>query len=304
MKRKLPPLNTLVTFEAASRLQSFKEAGEELNITSSAVSHQIRKLETWLGLKLFERSTRSIDLTDTGRRLFYETSEMLEQLEKITQNEIARFKNNTEITLQTTDTIAARWLIPRLSSFHQSHPKITVKVITYEYLEPFRPHEADIGILLGKVGLQQANATLLFEETIFPVCRPGLIKKQSWLQNSCFNTATLIHDDNLGVTWDEWFHAAISEIGKYPDPISQDGPHFNHSHLAINAAEQGNGIVLAAKPLVVDAILANRLDAPFQTTISSEFSYYLVSLKNLVKTPQCEILCNWLQAQSSVENEQ
>ena len=297
MKRNLPPMNSWVTFEAAARLQSFKAGGEELNITSSAVSHQIRRLEDWLGFKLFERSIRAIALTGAGRRYFNGVTSLLKRLEKITQNETTRLQNKTVITLQTTDSIATRWLIPRLPEIHRSNPELTVKIITNEFHEPFRSQEADIGILTGKGKWQQAYAQLLFKETIFPVCHPGLFQDQPPFDASDFNNVSLIHDDNLGITWDEWFHAALSEIGIFPRLSSPGGLHYNHSHLSISAAEQGSGIALAYEPLVRDAISDNRLMAPFETTVVSEFGYYLVIPNNSEKTSHCETFCNWLLAQ-------
>lgn len=126
-------------------------------------SHQIRRLEDWLGFKLFERSTRAIALTGAGRRYFNGVTSLLKRLEKITQNETTRLQNKTVITLQTTDSIATRWLIPRLPEIHRSNPELTVKIITNEFHEPFRSQEADIGILIGKGEWQQAYAQLLFK---------------------------------------------------------------------------------------------------------------------------------------------
>ena len=219
---------------------------------------------------------------------------LLKRLEKVTQNETTRLQNKTVITLQTTDSIATRWLIPRLPEFHRSNPESTVKIITYEFHEPFRSQEADIGILVGKNECQKAYMQLLFREIIFPVCHPKIFQHQPPFDASDFNNVTLIHDDNLGVTWDEWFHSARSEIGELPRLNSPGGIHYNHSHLAISAAEQSSGIALAAEFLVRDAISANRLMAPFESTIGSEFEYYLVRSNNPEKTLHCETLCNWL----------
>ncbi len=147
MRRRLPPLNAIVAFESAARNKSFKKAGDELCVTSSAISHQVRFLEDWLGLKLFERSTRAIELTDSGIRYILELGSLLDRLEKFSNSEIDRRKNKTIITIQTTDSFASRWLIPGLSEFEALHPGIVIKIVTYDFRDSLRSSEADLGIL-------------------------------------------------------------------------------------------------------------------------------------------------------------
>ena len=116
-------------------------------MTSSAISHQVRALEDWLGLKLFERSTRTVELTDFGIRYSLELGALLGRLEKISHTEPGQRKNNKVITIQTTDSFASRWLLPRLPEFESLHPDITIKIVTYDFRDGLRSSEADVGIL-------------------------------------------------------------------------------------------------------------------------------------------------------------
>ncbi len=216
MKRKLPPLNAVVAFEAAARNKSFRKAGEELCVTSSAISHQVRALEDWLGIKLFERSTRAIALTDFGLRYMLKLGPLLAQLAKISNAATGQHKKI--ITIQTTDSFASRWLLPRLPEFEALHPGITIKIVTYDFRDGLRADEADLGILFVTAespGAASSNdrLRLLFPEEIFPVCSPKIVQNLKSIRVGDLANFTLIHDDNVGVSWQDWIVAAS---GKSP----------------------------------------------------------------------------------------
>jgi len=181
-------LSAAVAFEAAARLGSFKEAGAELCVTPSAISHQVRVLEDYLGVKLFERSARSVELTDFGVRYRLELGALLDRLEQSSTGEFDRDRRETQtrITVQTTDSFASRWLIPRLSEFEALHADVTVKVVTRDFRDGLRSSEADLGLLFiaeTESGAAANNdARLLFAEEIFPVCSPG--SYNAWMQSA------------------------------------------------------------------------------------------------------------------------
>ncbi|MDD9873933.1 MAG: LysR family transcriptional regulator, partial [Gammaproteobacteria bacterium] len=258
MKRDLPPLNAVVAFEAAARRGSFRKAGDELCVTPSAISHQVRALEDWLGVKLFERSVRAVQLTDFGVRYRLELSKLLDRLEKSSTGETDRRKTRQRITLQTTDSFASRWLVPRLPEFQRLRADVTVKIVTRDFRDGLRASEADLGLLFiaeKKPGAAANNhdARLLFAEEIFPVCSPGLTQGVETVGVADLSNFTLIHDDNVGVSWQDWISAAAGGQTDAANIKATDGPRYNHAHLALKAAELGNGLVLARNVLAGDA---------------------------------------------------
>ena len=303
MKRRLPPLNAVVAFEAAARLKSFKAAGASLLVTPSAISHQVRGLEDWLGAKLFERGIRNIRLTEAGERYVSEVTRLLDELEAVTRVERERVKQTYILRLQTTDSFANRWLVARLQKFQQDHPEITPQIITYDFLEDFRASEVDIGVLFGRGNWRNGAARLLLEETIFPVCSPELLKDLRCDSGIALSRCALICDDNLGASWENWFGAAKQEV--QPDTVAavRFGPRFNHSHLALKAAELGDGMALASKPLVLDALAEGKLVTPFDTELPTGYGYYLVRPQNGDLPECCGSFIDWLFSQVNVRPE-
>ena len=295
MKRRLPPLNALVAFESAARHKSFKNAGNELCVTASAISHQVRLLEDWLGGKLFERSTRAVELTDFGARYRQAVGLLLDQLEKISGNEVACRKK--VITIQTTDSFAARWLVPRLSEFESLHPDIAVRIVTYDFREGLRSSEADLGILFvtdkkHNAASNRNDTRLLFREEIFPVCSPRLITDAVHIDD--LSNFTLIHDDNVGVSWQDWL-SATTEIDSHTiNPKTEHGPHYNHAHLALKSAELGNGLVLASNVLTSDAMEKGQLIAPFKKKIVTGHGYCVAQSENPEAEEYCRPFSEWI----------
>lgn len=273
-KRKLPPLTGLVAADAVARLSSFSAAADELHLTPSAISHRVRVLEDWLGFSLFTRNTRSVTLTTAGRRYLNAVAKSLSELETMSIHAQTQEGQNQIIRLQTTDSFANRWLVDRLPTFLQNHPDISVQIITREYTEGFRTTEADVAILYGQGDWEGCITTPFMKETIFPVLSPTMSK--STITEDFFQTTPLIHDDNLGTTWIDWWQAASIESGDYGEYESQAGLHYNHSHLALKAAERGDGIALASEPLVMNALDNGQLIKPFGFKLRTEYGYYLL----------------------------
>lgn len=292
-KRRLPPLGLLITAETVARSASFTAASDELHVTPSAVSHQIRALEQWLGFPLFRRNTRSVSPTAQGRQYLASVSDVLNQLEMTTSEAMEQAGKLIVLRLQTTDSFAARWLVDRLPSFMARHPEMAVRVVTWEYTEGFRSAEADLAVLYGHGELAGAQVMPILPESILPVCAPEVAERARQSEGSRF-TYTLLHDDNLGTSWEQWWHSARGELDQYPIIDLQAGLHFNHSHLALRAAEQGSGLVLASWPLVIDALRRRELVAPFQHQFSTGFAYHLVQSPDSRVRDRCRLLSEWL----------
>jgi len=299
MKRDLPPLNAVVAFEAAARHESFTKAGDELCVTPSAISHQVRALEDYLGVKLFERSVRAVQLTDFGVRYRLQLSALLDRLEKSSTGEIDRRKTRQTITLQTTDSFASRWLVPRLPQFQRLRTDVTVKIVTRDFRDGLRASEADLGLLFISektrgAGANNNDARLLFAEEIFPVCSPGLLQGVETVRIADLPNFTLIHDDNVGVSWRDWIAAAAGGQTDPADIKTAHGPRYNHAHLALKAAELGGGLVLASNVLAGDALQDGHLIAPFTRKITTGRGYYLVQSHDPQVRARCRPFTEWI----------
>ena len=299
MKRKLPPLNAVVAFESAARHLSFRKAGDELCVTPSAISHQVRLLEDWLGVKLFERSTRTVELTDFGRRYMLELGALLDRLSILSGDETDRGKTKKTITIQTTDSFASRWLIPRLSEFESLHANSAVKIVTHDFRDSLRSSEADLGILFitekerGAVS-NKNDLRLLFREEIFPVCSPKLMQGIDSISVADLSNFTLIHDDNVGVSWRDWMAVAGGARIDASNPNTKNGAHYNHAHLALTAAELGNGFTLASNVLAGEALEKGNLVAPFAEKIITGCGYYLAQSEDPQVRKKCRVFSEWI----------
>lgn len=298
-KRDLPPLTAVVVFEAAARHKSFKKAGEELCVTPSAISHQMRVLEDWLGIKLFERSARKVELTDFGIRYQLELGALLDRLEQSSTGAGNRRKTQQRITVQTTDSFATRWLIPRLSEFEALHADVNVKIITRDFRDDLRASESDLGLLLiaeeyPGTHAKNNDAQLLFAEEVFPVCHPALTQGMETVSVAALSNFTLIHDDNVGVTWQEWIAKAAGEHTDTTRIKPKHGPRYNHAHLALKAAELGNGFALVSNVLAGDALRDGLLIAPFAEKITTGRGYYLVQSQDPETKARRQAFSEWV----------
>jgi LysR family glycine cleavage system transcriptional activator len=291
MKRKLPPLASLATAAAIAQERTFTAAAEKLHVTPSAISHQIRGLEDWLGFALFRRDVRSVRITEEGAAYLEKVSVILNNLESVTLEAMEQAGKRKLLRIQTTDSLASRWLVSLLPSFQAKHPNLSVSIVTREYTEGYRSTDADIAILYGRGDWPNFVCNLILREAILPVCSPELLRGDP-LETLRGNR--LLHDDNLGTTWEDWLAFAGIEMPPIGDRQHAHGLHFNHSHLALQAAEQGAGIVLASLPLVADALASKKLVAPFEQQLETGFGYHLVQSLDADQQRRSRTLVEWL----------
>jgi LysR family glycine cleavage system transcriptional activator len=301
VRRRLPPLNFLVTAEAVARRTSFTAASEELHVTPSAVSHQIRSLEAWLGFPLFHRNPKMVVLTEQGERYLSKVARIIADLETATTEAVEGASKQKTLRIQTTDSFASRWLVHRLPKFQDENPSLAVQIVTFEYTEGFRTTEADIAILYGRGDWPNHVSYLLLREMILPVCHPSIV---NGVDGCGFFSNTVLHDDNLGTSWEEWWDNAGDEVAQFGAVDFAHGLRFNHSHLALQAAEKGHGILLASMPLIVDALAENRLTAPFSYQHDTGCGYHLLLVPDTNTRRRCEPLADWLLSQRSIDNKQ
>jgi LysR family glycine cleavage system transcriptional activator len=291
MPRRIPPLNSLPSFEAAARHLSFSRAADELRVTHGAVSRAVRNLEDHLGVQLMARATRSVRLTPIGASYAAEIRDVLEHLETATS--AATGQSSGILNVSTIDSFAARWLMPRLSRFRRAHGDIDVRVATSERLANFVSDRIDIAIRCGGGKYPDLSAELLMNEDHFPVCSPKLLRGRYPLRMPAdLARHTLLHDV-FTVDWIMWLHSAgIDHVDAHR------GPTFLSSDHAIQAAVRGEGVVLGRSALVADDLAAGRLVRPFELSLPAGFAYYVVYPQRALQRPCVKAFRDWLVAEA------
>lgn len=297
--QKLVHLNALRAFEAALRHQSFVAAADELNVTASAISQQIRTLEEYLETPLFVRSKVGISPTAQAREAYPEIRDGLARLAAGLQKLRAPSGDNL-VTMTVPPSFAAKWLLPRIERFRAKHPGLDIRLDTTDRLADFATEGIDIGVRYGLGGYAGLQADKLFDEEVFPVCSPALLPKLpqrpdlQWLAGM-----TLIHDstsdfDPTFPTWRSWLLAR----GAVFDPSR--GLQLNSSLLATQAALDGQGVTLARAVVVDGDVKAGRLVRPFDSVDGTACAYHVVYSKHALDRPKVQRVRAWLFEEAGV----
>ncbi len=275
-------------FEVAARHLSFSRAADELNVTKAAISHQVKALEDDLGMPLFQRLNRALALTAAGQALFPAVSEAMGLMAAAVKR-LHHQDRAGELTVTTMDSFAARWLVPRLGRFRQEYPDIDVLIATSDESIDFARESADLAIRYGAGSWPGLSVERLMTEEVFPVCAPGMLQSGPPLERpSDLKNHTLLHDD-MREDWRMWL-MAVNEL----DVDARKGPGYQHSNLAIQAAEQGDGVALARSVLVEDLLTSGRLVKPFNVSLPVEFAYYIVCPMANLSRPKVKAFKAWL----------
>ncbi len=296
MSRRLPGLVALRSFESAARHLSFTRAAEELGVTPAAVSHQIRTLEEQLGIRLFWRTSRAMRLTAAGGELQRGVAEALSALSAVVER-LRGGDGRRTVTMTATPSFAAKWLVPRLDHFRQRHPEVDVRIDVSERLIDFAREDAHIGVRFGNGVYPGLRVDRLFEETVFPVCSPRLVTGAHPLRHPRdLRHHTLIHSEwqAQGATWPNWRMWLLAAEVDGIDPTR--GLHFSQTALAIQAAIDGQGVVLGNTSLVADDLAAGKLVRPFELALegTANFGYYVVSPRSTADLPLIRAFRDWL----------
>ncbi len=297
MARRLPPLNALRAFEAAARHLSFTKAAEELYVTQAAVSHQIKALEAALGVQLFRRLNRRLMLTDAGQLYLPALTEAFDGIEAAT-GRLHADENAGSLSVSVANSLAAKWLLPRLPRFRERHPEIDVEISAADRLVDFGRDNVDMGIRYGLGNYPGLKVDPLMEDTVFPVCSPqlaegGLVDGSPPLRApEDLHRHTLLHDDvgtGEAPNWRRWLTAA-GVTGVNPER----GPRYSHSSLVLQAAIDGQGVALGRSSLVSLDLEAGRLVQPFGPTLPSHYACYVVSPVATAERPKIKAFRDWL----------
>ena len=289
-RRRLPPLGGVRAFEAAGRRRSFTRAADELHVTQAAISHQVRQLEDWLGVPLFHRRNRAVDLTEAGQDYLAAASLALDVLGQATARLIEREAAGI-LTVSVLPSFAARWLVPRLGDFRLRHPEIDVRIAARNELADFARDDVDVAIRYGAGGWPDVAAIRFLEEELFPVCSPRLLEGELALRTPAdLRRHVLLHDDSRE-DWRNWLLlAGVRDV----DPTR--GPMISDASMVLQAAIEGQGVALARSGLSAAELAAGRLVRPFPQALKARFAYFLVAPERTMERPKVRAFVDWVLA--------
>src|SRR5215470_9741924 len=279
MIARLPSLNGLRAFEAAARHLSFTQAASELNVTQTAISHQIRRLEEELGIRLFVRKNRALALTPEAKEYLPGIRAAFNDLRLATDRLLRSGDKDNVLTVSTLASLAAKWLLPRLSAFQETHPEIDVRITTSTGLVDFSNGDVDAAIRYGRGNWPGVRSEWLMADEMFPVCNPEDLKDH-----------VLLHNTNNSDDWRLWLTAA----GLPADISKQPGITFDLILMTVQAAIDGMGVAMGRTTYVKDDIAKGRLMVPFEITLPADAGFYIVSPEGGTDSPKLRAFRQWL----------
>ena len=281
----LPPLHALRAFEAAARCGSFSRAGDELHVTHSAISHQIKLLEEWFNRQLFVRGKRRVTLTRAGEELRLVVSDCLMRIDVISSS-LKRDDQQSVISVGCIPSVASRWLIPLLNRFSEEHQGISVQVLYARAEERLSESGYDVLITLGEDPAPEVECIKLFSRVNHPVCSPHYLAKHGDIDSSAdIATADLLHDETRNA-WHVWFErAGVAE------PDIMKGPVFQDFNLLATAVIAGHGVALCPVEIFDDEIKRGDLIVLSEIATEENEGYFVITDKSI--TRPVRTFCQW-----------
>jgi LysR family glycine cleavage system transcriptional activator len=283
-QRRLPPMYALEVFVTAARSGTFSRAAQEMFVTQSAISRQIRQLEENLGIKLFIRHKRGLSLTPEAQALLPVVEEAFGQIARV----CGTMRSSGQVlTLRMPPTLAMRWFLPMMPSLRSLLPGLDVRITTYDAWEPkFEDDDIDAAILHGRGDWPGVEAVRLMPELLTPVCSQGLSEE---LQTPAdLARLPLLHCYPLNA-WPLWFEAADVK-----DIAAERGQFFDTLDLALSAATRGHGVAIGDHNLLDESFRDGVLTQPFPLVVDRGMSYYLVYPESRATLPKIKALRDWL----------
>jgi LysR family glycine cleavage system transcriptional activator len=281
-------LRGLRTFCVAARHESFRAAGEELFITASAVSHQIKGLEQELGEPLFDRNSRDLRLTDVGRALFEEACPLIEQLDAVVASHRKGLRKSS-IRMSVQPFFASEYFVPRLREFTAEHPEIDIKVGTSDETPETHPADADLSIRLFRAPPPGMPSELLFPLTLAPAGSPDFKKGVVVRDGRIVSDFPLIIHETYPTAWKQWSRSAgiaLPENGKVT--------RLDSMIAVVRACEQGLGAALVPVPLADLWFQQGSIVRLFRQQLVAEVGYYLVVREDRVQDAAVALLKGWV----------
>ncbi|MGB2109754.1 MAG: transcriptional regulator GcvA [Marinobacter vinifirmus] len=287
--RRLPPLNALKMFEASARNLSFSGASEELFVTPSAVSHQVKTLENFLGVELFHRSNRKVTLTPQGEQYLTSVKHAFDEIEMATQR-LSVTQGASVVQISVAPNFLIRWLMPRMSRFRALFPDVELQINASMGLLDFNRTSTDMAVYYGNGEWDDIEVEFLRKVMLVPVCGPGLLQTGPPLEKpSDLANHTLIYVSKRTWEWDNWLKKAGVEF------ITPKGSmQLSSSQLTTAAAQENLGVALADQTLISREIESGKLVVPFDIPLDTKKAFYLVYRKHRPLTKGMEAFRNWL----------
>ncbi|MBI3900421.1 MAG: transcriptional regulator GcvA [Gammaproteobacteria bacterium] len=293
MSRRLPSLNAVRSFEAAARSLSFTKAAQELHVTQGAVSRMVQTLEQELGMPLFKRVGRSIELTPAGSAYYAQVGEALDRIAAATRA-LQRAQDGGMLSISVLPTFAMRWLVPRLSSFQQLYPDILVDVTASEHAVNFATESIDVAIRYGLGQWPDTEATRVMHDTVGVFCAPALLQGGTPLRTPAdLPKHRLLQHTTRPEAWSEFFAAC-----GLPSPNMRHAPGFEHFFMIIEAAATGMGAAILPLFLAHDELASGRLVQAFAQTHKRKHGYYLVHARAAASVRKIKVFKEWLIAEA------
>ncbi|MDD5176435.1 MAG: LysR family transcriptional regulator [Sterolibacterium sp.] len=290
MRRKIPNTWALMAFEAAALHESFTKASLELAISQSAICRQIAGLEAFLGVKLFLRSKRGVTLTEAGRSYSRQVSLRLDAIERDTLQLMARRGLGGTLELATVPTFATRWLLPRLSTFTQAYPDITINLSPSTRPFLFSESSFDAAIYFGEASWPGTEARTLMREELVPACSPRLIAPRKKLRPEEIRQYPLLQQTTRPYAWRQWFDS----LGlKFEGDMT--GARYELFSMMSQAAIYEMGIALIPRFLIEDELKSGLLTVPVKHAFVSDKSYYFIYPEHKAETAWLQHFRDWLE---------
>lgn len=289
-QQPLPPLAALRAFHAAARTERFAQAAAELHVSQSAVSHHVRRLEDYLGVRLFERLPASVRLTDAGARYFAEIHPALERIRQAT-GALRHHGRRRRVTLTTLPSAANIWLIPNLGSLEACCPDIDLQLLANPRIVDLDREQVDLALRFGWGRWTGVASRWLFAEQLIPVCPPGYLPDAAAADAAAaLQGARLIVNETDPGEWTAWSAA------RGLDPPDLDSAlHFAEGDQVLRAAENGLGLAMGRRPVVDAYLRAGSLVAPFGATERDDQACYLCWSERREMPPHVAAVAAWLE---------
>lgn len=297
MHSRLPPLAAIRAFESAARLGGFQRAGEELHVSAGAVAHQVKQLESWLGVSLFLRLPRGVILTPAGQQYADALRPLL--IDMADASELVRRRGDDRVvTVTSVPSLVARWLMPRLGRLREQHPEIDMRVLASLHPVDFAREGVDVAIRLGRGPYPGLQSDVLMEEWFSAVCSPAFKAAAPDLRTPAdLLRHPLLHDELEAripdeINWARW----LQEFGIVYSGTAR--PSFSHTYLTLEAAANGQGVALAAEAFIAEDLRSRRLVRLFPQRVLGPYRFHLLRPTEAEVRPAVRAFCEWIKREA------
>lgn len=293
MSKRIPSLTWLRAFEASARHLSFTHAAQELCLTQTAVSKQVKNLEHHFGELLFQRRARSLVLTKAGEAYLPKVKDAFDRLAVGTE-EVFGHRGAELLTIRVAVGFAALWLAPRMNDFVSRYPDIDFRIVSTVWNTEIDESDVDLEIRYGVGDWANWKSERLTTEKLFPLCHPDVLKNDNCLQShEDILNYTLLHVDGYEEGWATWLKAA-----GLPSQHAARGLHFDTSIIAFEMAASGKGIALGRSSLAEQVMRKGNLVPPFELEVPVKEGFFLLSPATGPNHPHAIVFANWLKEQA------